>query len=29
MDIRALAAANSVIYDVKGLLPRDVIDGRL
>jgi NADPH-dependent 2,4-dienoyl-CoA reductase/sulfur reductase-like enzyme len=29
IDIRSLTKANSVVYDVKGILPRDVIDGRL
>ena len=29
IDIRSLTNANSVVYDVKGILPRDVIDGRL
>jgi UDP-N-acetyl-D-galactosamine dehydrogenase len=27
--IRALGMANAVIYDVKGILPRDEVDGRL
>lgn len=29
MDIKAKAGGNGVIYDVKGILPRDIIDGRL
>lgn len=29
LDVKTLAKENSVIYDVKGLLPRDMIDGRL
>ena len=29
MDIRALTNDNGVIYDVKGILPREIIDGRL
>jgi len=29
IDIKALTNANSVIYDVKGFLPREIIDGRL
>lgn len=29
MDIKALAKERSVIFDVKGVLPRDIIDGRL
>ena len=29
MDIKSLASTNGVIYDVKGILPRDIIDGRL
>lgn len=29
MDIKALCQPNGVIYDVKGILPRDIIDGRL
>ena len=29
MDVKALAKDVSVIFDVKGVLPRDVIDGRL
>ena len=29
MDIKALTAENSVVYDVKGILPRSIIDGRL
>ena len=29
MDIKSLVNGNGVIYDVKGILPRDIIDGRL
>lgn len=29
IDIRALAKENAVIYDVKGVLPRDIVDARL
>ena len=29
MDVRSLAKPGGVIYDVKGILPRDVVDGRL
>ncbi|WP_079682585.1 nucleotide sugar dehydrogenase [Macellibacteroides fermentans] len=29
LDIKSLVKENGVIYDVKGLLPRDIIDGRL
>ena len=29
MDVRGLLKENGVIYDVKGILPRDIIDGRL
>lgn len=29
MSIRALTNDNGVVYDVKGILPRDIIDGRL
>ncbi|MBQ3698496.1 MAG: nucleotide sugar dehydrogenase [Prevotella sp.] len=29
LDIRDMVGSNGVIYDVKGVLPRDVIDGRL
>ena len=29
IDIKNLLKENSVIYDVKGVLPRDIIDGRL
>lgn len=29
LDIRDMVGTNGVIYDVKGVLPRDVIDGRL
>lgn len=29
MNIKALTAENGVIYDVKGILPREIIDGRL
>ena len=27
--IKDLLAENGVVYDVKGILPRDIIDGRL
>lgn len=29
LDIRDMVGTNGVIYDVKGVLPRDIIDGRL
>lgn len=29
VDVRNLVGENGVVYDVKGLLPRDMIDGRL
>lgn len=29
LDIKSLAGADGVIYDVKGILPRDIIDARL
>ena len=29
LDIKAFVKDNGVIYDVKGILPRDIIDGRL
>ena len=29
LDIKQLLSPNGVIYDVKGILPRDIIDGRL
>ena len=29
MDVRSLVKQGGVVYDVKGILPRDVIDGRL
>ena len=29
LDIRSLLHDNGIVYDVKGILPRDVIDGRL
>ena len=29
LDVKSLVKDNGVIYDVKGLLPRDIIDGRL
>lgn len=29
LDVEALTAPKSVIYDVKGILPRDIVDGRL
>jgi len=29
LDIESLGKANKVIYDVKGLLPKDAVDGRL
>lgn len=29
MDIQSLVAENGVIYDVKGILPKNIIDGRL
>ena len=29
MNIKGMVAENGVIYDVKGVLPRDIVDGRL
>ena len=29
LDIQSLMSAQTVIYDVKGVLPRDIVDGRL
>lgn len=29
LDVKSLVADGGVIYDVKGLLPRDIVDGRL
>ena len=29
LDINSLLSDNAVVYDVKGILPREVIDGRL
>ena len=29
LDIRNLTKSNSVVYDVKGILPRDIVDARL
>lgn len=29
MDVQSLTAENGVIYDVKGVLPREIVDGRL
>lgn len=29
IDVRKMLTENGVVYDVKGLLPREVIDGRL
>ncbi len=29
LDVKSLAVANGVIYDVKGVLPKEIIDGRL
>jgi len=29
MDVKSLLKPNGVIYDVKGFLPRDIVDGRL
>ena len=29
MDVKSLVKTNGVIYDVKGVLPREIIDGRL
>ena len=29
LDVRSLVKENSVVYDVKGVLPRDIVDGRL
>ena len=29
MDVNNLTKENGVVYDVKGILPRDIVDGRL
>ena len=29
LDIKSLVENNGIVYDVKGVLPRDIIDGRL
>jgi UDP-N-acetyl-D-galactosamine dehydrogenase len=29
LDVRSLVKEGGVIYDVKGVLPRDIVDGRL
>jgi UDP-N-acetyl-D-galactosamine dehydrogenase len=29
MDVRALVKEGGVVYDVKGVLPREVVDARL
>lgn len=29
LDVKSLVKENGVIYDVKGILPRDIVDGRL
>ena len=29
IDVKSFAKDGGVIYDVKGILPRDIIDGRL
>lgn len=29
LDVKSLVKENGVIYDVKGFLTRDIIDGRL
>ena len=29
LDVKSLVKSNGVIYDVKGVLPRDIVDGRL
>ena len=29
LDIKSLLHENGLVYDVKGILPRDIIDGRL
>lgn len=29
LDIRSMLRENGLVYDVKGILPRDIIDGRL
>ncbi len=29
LDVKALLSDNGVVYDVKGILPRDIVDGRL
>ena len=29
LNVKGLIEENGIIYDVKGLLPRDIIDGRL
>jgi UDP-N-acetyl-D-galactosamine dehydrogenase len=29
LDIRSMLRENGLVYDVKGILPRDIVDGRL
>ena len=29
IDIQSLLHPNGIVYDVKGVLPRDIVDGRL
>ena len=29
IDIKSLLNENGLVYDVKGILPRDIVDGRL
>ena len=29
LDVRSLVKEGGVVYDVKGILPRDIVDGRL
>jgi UDP-N-acetyl-D-galactosamine dehydrogenase len=29
IDLKAMLRENGLIYDVKGILPRDIVDGRL
>ena len=29
IDVKTLVKPNGVVYDVKGILPRDIVDGRL
>jgi UDP-N-acetyl-D-galactosamine dehydrogenase len=29
LDIKSMLKENGLVYDVKGILPRDIVDGRL